>query len=58
MAGWPITGRTRVWVHVAHPSAAVRAAQTLSQAFREQGPDGVGVSIDAAPDDMLPSSAA
>jgi shikimate dehydrogenase len=47
-----ITGKTRVWVHVAHPSAHVKATQIVNQAFRERGLDIVAVSIDVAPEDM------
>jgi shikimate dehydrogenase len=52
MADWHITGRTRVWVHVAHPSAHVRATHTFNQAFRQRGLDVVAVSADVAPADM------
>jgi shikimate dehydrogenase len=52
MADWHITGKTRVWVHVAHPSAHVRATHTFNQAFRTRGLDVVAVSIDVAPEDM------
>jgi shikimate dehydrogenase len=49
---WQITGRTRVWVHVAHPSAQVKATQIVNQAFRDRGLDVVAISIDVAPEDM------
>jgi shikimate dehydrogenase len=49
-----ITGKTRVWVHLAHPSAHVRATQTFNRAFHERELDVVAVSIDVAPPDMPP----
>lgn len=49
MADWHITGKTRMWVRVARPSAHVRAAHIFNQASRARGPDVVAVSIDAAP---------
>jgi shikimate dehydrogenase len=52
MTDWMITGRTRVWVHVAHPSAHVKATQIVNQAFRDRGLDIVAVSIDVAPEEM------
>jgi shikimate 5-dehydrogenase len=52
MADLHITGKTRVWVHVAHPSAHVRATHTFNQAFCARGLDVVAVSIDVAPPDM------
>jgi shikimate dehydrogenase len=52
MADWHITGKTRVWVHVAHPSAHVRATHTFNQAFRQRNLDVVAVSVDVAPADM------
>src|SRR5512136_522802 len=47
-----ITGKTGVWVHVAHPSAHVRATSTFNRAFRERGLDVVAVSSDVAPADL------
>jgi shikimate dehydrogenase len=47
-----ITGRTRVWVHLAHPSAHVMTPQTFNAAFRERGIDAVAVSIDVAPEGL------
>jgi shikimate dehydrogenase len=52
MSAKEITGKTRVWVHLAHPSAHVRATQTFNRAFRERELDVVAVSIDVAPADM------
>jgi shikimate dehydrogenase len=55
MTGAPareITGRTRVYVHLAHPSAHVRTPQTFNRAFSERRIDAVAVSIDVAPDDL------
>jgi shikimate dehydrogenase len=49
---WEITGRTRVWVHLSHPSTYVRATQTFNRAFRGRGIDAAAVSIDVAPADM------
>lgn len=54
MSAKEITGKTRVWVHLAHPSAHVRATQTFNRAFRERELDVVAVSIDVAPADMPP----
>ena len=47
-----ITGKTGVWVHLAHPSAHVRATSTFNRAFRERGLDVVAVSSDVAPADL------
>ena len=47
-----ITGKTRVWAHLAHPSAHVRAPQAFNRAFEERGLDVVAVSIDVAPADL------
>ncbi len=47
-----ITGKTGVWVHVAHPSAHVRATSTFNRAFQERGLDVVAVSSDVAPADL------
>jgi shikimate dehydrogenase len=52
MGGTEITGRTGVWVHLAHPSAHVRATSTFNCAFRERGLDVVAVSGDVAPADL------
>ena len=52
MAAKDITGKTRVWVHLSHPSTHVRATQTFNRAFREREIDAVAVSIDVAPADM------
>ena len=52
MGGWEITGKTGVWVHVAHPSVHVRATSTFNRAFRERGLDVVAVSSDVAPADL------
>ena len=54
MSAWEITGRTRVWVHLSHPSTHVRSTQTFNRAFRERGIDAAAVSIDVAPADMPP----
>ena len=47
-----ITGKTRVYAHLAHPSSHVRTPQTFNRAFREREIDAVAVSIDVAPADM------
>jgi shikimate dehydrogenase len=52
MGGKEITGTTGVWVHLAHPSAHVRATSTFNRAFRERGLDVVAVSSDVAPADL------
>lgn len=52
MAEREITGRTLVYVHLAHPSAHVRTPQAFNGAFMERGIDAVAVSIDVAPGDL------
>ncbi len=52
MAAKEITGKTRVYAHLAHPSSHVRATQTFNRAFREREIDAVAVSIDVSPADM------
>lgn len=52
--GRAISGRTRVYVHLAHPSAHVRTPQTFNREFRRRGLDAVAVSIDVAPGDLSP----
>jgi shikimate dehydrogenase len=47
-----ISGKTRVYAHLAHPSGHVRAPQVFNRAFRARGIDAVTVSIDVAPDDL------
>jgi shikimate dehydrogenase len=47
-----ITGKTRVYAHLAHPSAHVRATPTFNRAFSERDIDAVAVSIDVAPEEM------
>jgi shikimate dehydrogenase len=47
-----ITGKTSVWVHLAHPSGHVRAPQTFNRAFQERNLDIVAVSVDVAPADL------
>lgn len=44
-----ISGRTGVYVHLAHPSAHVRTPQIFNAAFHERGIDAVAVSADVAP---------
>jgi shikimate dehydrogenase len=52
MENWKITGRTRVWIHVSHPSAPVLSTGLLNKTFRERELDVVAVSVDVAPEDM------
>ncbi len=47
-----ISGRTRIYAHVAHPSSHVITPQIFNQAFRVRAIDAVTVSIDVAPDDL------
>lgn len=49
MSNQEITGRTRVFAHVAHPSAHVVAPQIFNDLFRKRRIDAVTVSIDVAP---------
>ena len=50
--GWEITGRTCIYVHLAHPSAHVRTPQTFNRAFRKRDIDAVAVSIVVTPADL------
>jgi shikimate dehydrogenase len=52
MTDHPITGNTRVYAHIAHPSSHVRTPQTFNAAFRERGIDAVAMSIDVLPADL------
>lgn len=47
-----ITGHTRVYAHLAHPSAHVLTPQIFNSAFQARGLDAVTVSIDVSPDDL------
>jgi shikimate dehydrogenase len=47
-----ITGKTSVWVHLAHPNAHVRAPQAFNRVFQERDLDVVAVSVDVAPPDL------
>ena len=48
----PVTGRTRVYLHLAHPSSHVRTPQVMNRAFTDRGIDAVAVSADVAPADL------
>jgi shikimate dehydrogenase len=48
----PVTGRTRVYLHLAHPSSHVRTPQVMNRAFTDRGIDAVAVSVDVAPADL------
>jgi shikimate 5-dehydrogenase len=37
----PVTGRTRVYLHLAHPSSHVRTPQVMNRAFTDRGIDAV-----------------
>jgi shikimate dehydrogenase len=52
MPAIPISGRTRVYVHLSHPSFYVRTPGTFNAAFQSRGIDAVAVAIDVAPEDM------
>ena len=52
MPAIPISGRTRVYVHLSHPSFYVRTPGTFNAAFQNRGIDAVAVAIDVAPADM------
>jgi shikimate dehydrogenase len=47
-----ITGATRVYLHLAHPSAHARTPQVMNAEFTRQGIDAVAVSADVAPGDL------
>lgn len=47
-----ITGATRVYLHLAHPSAHARTPQVMNAEFARRGVDAVAVSADVAPDDL------
>jgi len=47
-----ITGRTRIYAHLAHPSAHVQTPQIFNSAFQARGLDAVTVSIDVRPADL------
>jgi shikimate dehydrogenase len=49
-----ITGATRVYLHLAHPSAHARTPQVMNAEFARRGVDVVAVSADVAPGDPLP----
>jgi shikimate dehydrogenase len=53
-SGWEIAGTTRVYVHLAHPSAHVRTPQVMNAAFARLGIDAVAISADVAPADLGP----
>jgi shikimate 5-dehydrogenase len=43
-----ITGATRVYLHLAHPSAHARTPQVMNAEFARRGVDAVAVSADVA----------
>ena len=47
-----ITGATRVYLHLAHPSAHARTPQVMNAEFTRRGIDAVAVSADVAPGDL------
>jgi shikimate dehydrogenase len=47
-----ITGATRVYLHLAHPSAHARTPQVMNAEFAQRGVDAVAVSADVAPGDL------
>jgi shikimate dehydrogenase len=47
-----ITGATRVYLHLAHPSAHARTPQVMNAEFARRGVDAVAVSADVAPADL------
>ncbi len=48
----PVTGNTRVYLHLAHPSSHVHTPQVMNWAFTDRGIDAVAVSVDVAPADL------
>jgi shikimate dehydrogenase len=50
--GGEITGHTRIYAHLAHPTAHVRTPQTFNRGFTKRGLDAVAVSIDVTPEDL------
>jgi shikimate dehydrogenase len=47
-----ITGATRVYLHLAHPSAHARTPQVMNAEFARRGVDAVAVSADVTPGDL------
>ncbi len=47
-----ITGATRVYLHLAHPSAHARTPQVMNAEFARRGVDAVAVCADVAPADL------
>ena len=43
------TGATRVYLHLAHPSAHARTPQVMNAEFARRGVDAVAVAADLAP---------
>jgi len=52
MEDWKITGATRVWIHLSHPSGKTVSTALLNKTFRERGLDVVAIAVDVAPDDL------
>ncbi|HEY3653091.1 MAG TPA: shikimate dehydrogenase, partial [Streptosporangiaceae bacterium] len=47
-----ITGATRVYLHLAHPSAHARTPRVMNAEFTRRGVDAVAVSADVTPGDL------
>ena len=47
-----ITGATRVYLHLAHPSVHARTPQVMNAEFARRGVDAIAVSADVAPGDL------
>ena len=47
-----VTGNTRVYVHLAHPSSHVQTPQVMNRAFTDREIDAVAISADVAPADL------
>jgi hypothetical protein len=45
MEDWKVTGATRVWIHLSHPSARTVSTALLNKTFREWELDVVAVAV-------------
>ena len=52
MENWKITGATRVWIHLSHPSAKTVSTGVLNKVFRERELDVVAVAVDVVPEEL------
>lgn len=52
MSNWQITGKSRVWIHLSHPSTHTVSTALLNKTFREHDLDVVAVAVDVAPEDL------